>query len=289
MSEGQTFYLLIALFYLSGCIKSAAPGGIAITKNLFRGWSIRQPLATLAGVGKSLYLAPLVPWPGAIVLSASTSGQSSIITRASAWRLLRLTHSATLHLRFISLLIFALFFGIIPYVYYLEGDSFRIRLIIGYTFFLILYASTCFFFIHRRFAREKKGERLKHLFFNIITPWHTMRSADDILLQGKLQNIHPLTLASLCKDLERKAFLGQALRNAMYRKDPQFSQEEVQSILSSSGIAQSELTTPPAQESDDSTQYCPCCLASFSKEAKCCEECDNVPLSTFAKLKKKAS
>ncbi|GAA5497371.1 hypothetical protein Rhal01_03565 [Rubritalea halochordaticola] len=289
MSEGQTFYLLITLFYLSSCIKSAAPGGIAIKKNLLKGWSIRQPMATLAGVGKSLYLAPLSPWPGAILLSSSCAKQSAKITRASAWRLLRLTHRATTHLRFISLLIFALFFAVIPYIYYLDGDSIRTRLVIGYAFFLILYASLCFFCIHRRFVPKRKAERIKHLLLNIISPWSAMRCSDDILMQGKLQAIHPLTMASLCKDSERTTYLGQALRDSIYRKEPQFTLEEVKSTLAASGIKQSDLTKPPLLESDDSSQYCPCCLTTFSAGTAYCEECDHVPLKSFRDPEQQAS
>lgn len=283
MSDGQVFYTAIVCFYLLSCFKPSATNGLAIHKRVFKGWQYRNPLMTLGGIRKSIYLSPLCPWPSSIVIAQGHSsgqrlGEGSM---ASSIRLIRLLHRASADLRWISLNVLILFLGVIPFLYLKESASFRTYMAIGMGLLLMLVAGIRFVGLHRRFAPQEKGERYKQFFFALTMPWHTMRLADELMLIPRVLETHPLALATMADDLRGMDFRAQITRDAIYLKKPRFSETEVNRVWKSMQVDTSAFTQAPVQEDPESCSYCPCCHGLYTASVNNCSDCDQIELVRF--------
>ena len=284
MSDGQTFYAVILLLYICSCIKSLTANSVGVSKCPIRGWRLHPPITTLAGVQKSLFVASLVPWPSALIASQPASGTNVSLpgSIASSLRLIRLAQRASNELRLLSLGIFILFFGLIPYSYYTEAASNKTLTLIGFSFFLIILATLHYMGLHRRFAPEDKAERYKQLFLALTMPWHAMRLSDEFLLNLKFTTIHPLALVSITNDSRGTQYLAQALRDSIYRKKPTFSEKEVRTVFTALHInTEIFLSEPIPDESPENSSYCPCCHSNYTAEIDTCSDCDDTRLIKY--------
>jgi len=283
MSDGQTFYAVMMLLYLCSCIKSQASQSVGVRKNAFRGWRFHPPATEMAGIKKAFFIAPLLPWPSALLVSEPQSKTSSRrYTISSSLRLIRLVHRASSDLRLLSLNVFIFFFGVIPYSYYMEGASNKTFTAIGVSFFLIFLVTARYIGLHRRFNPLDKGERYKQIFLALTMPWHAMRISDELLLSSKFSSIHPLALVSISNDLKGKQYLAKALRDSIYLKKSTYIEQDVRTVFQSLNINTDPiLSNPSLDSSSGSTSYCPCCHTSYLVNVKTCSDCDDTPLEPF--------
>lgn len=286
MSDGQAFYLLMVLLYLYSCVKAAESDSIIIHKRWRKGWALRQPIAILAGVSKVLHCAPLLPWPSSAVVSRNHgSAPQPKISQSSQRRLIELTRRSSGDLRQLSLLLFALIFAFIPYIYYTKGESPQTYAAIVSAFACMLVIGSRYFFLHRRLSPQQPVERWKNLFFCLTMPWHAMRIADELMLIPRLTSISPLMLAAHCQHPSGDVFLAQSLRNAIHRKRPNFSLSEVRATLHAAAIDPTPFTrSPQISDKTDGSHYCPCCHSLFTSHTSYCSECDNLPLSILDEI-----
>ena len=296
MTDGQEFYTLIVFFYIFSCIKLVPPGGVAVYKRFFRGWTLREPMMSLGGVKKSLFFAPLLPWPSAVVISEysdisgdtdsdlSADGRGNapqIGSPASRVRLIRLAYRASVDLRLISLYILILFLGVVPYCYSHEGGSIRTITAIGLSFLAMFLAGLRFFFLHRRFAPNQRVDRYKHGVFSLIMPWHAMRLSDEFLHLPRFSHIHPVILASMDDGPRGNSYLAKSARESVYSKNPAFLEPEVKSLFESLGIEWDVFFTTPEKTDPEATYYCPCCQSEYTSPASQCGDCDGVNLVSW--------
>ena len=290
MTDGQQFYGLIVIFYLFSCFKLLPPKGVAIYSHFFRGWVLRKPLTSLGGLRKDLFLAPLLPWPTAMVMSEHLQpsehekNDNDLVvatSSASTIRLIRLAVRSSADLRILSFYVFIFFLGVIPYIYMREGASPHTWLAIGLSFIFMLFVGLRFFALHRRFASKQRADRYKHLFFSLIMPWHAMRLSDEFLHLPCFCQIHPLALASMDKHGRGHAYIAKAVRDAMYLKKPVFDLPEVKSTLKSLRIDFEPFLDPPVKNDPKSSCYCPCCHALYMPPASHCGDCEKVRLLSW--------
>ncbi|GEM_PF-1437371 len=298
MTDGQQFYTLIVFFYLLSCFKLAPLRGVAIHSRFLRGWVLREPLTSLGGLHKDLFLAPLLPWPSAAVMAEYPSGSGSLrslsreargdggdseveVSPASTVRLIRLATRASSDLRIFSLYVFIFFLGVIPYFYMREGASPRTWWAIGLSVFFMLAAGLRFFFLHRRFAPDWRADRYKHLLFSLLMPWHAMRLSDEFLHLPCFCHVHPLVLASMDERGRGRAYIAKAVRDAVYLKKPMFELSEVKSVLKSLRIDFEGFLVPPEKDDPESFCYCPCCHTPYGSSASHCSDCEEIKLLTW--------
>ena len=72
MSDAQSIFIVLLGFYGFESLKFAAFGAYSIRSPLLfsRRWNPQRPTVQLMGVKKSVYLAPLLPWPHYQLMSA---------------------------------------------------------------------------------------------------------------------------------------------------------------------------------------------------------------------------
>lgn len=284
MSDGQTFYAVLVLLYLSSCIKWAAPGSIGARTGLFGAWKLQRPLATLGGIRKSIFFLSLLPWPSALVV-AEPSHSQNVARRGgllSSLRLIRLVQRASSDLRMLSLGVFVTFFVLIPYVYYREAGSVRTFYTIGIGFTWMLMAGLRFVGLHRRLVPDDPAERYKQLFLTMTMPWHAMRLSDELLLQARF-SIHPLALASLVDERRGSPFLAQTLRDSIYLAKPLYAEDEVRAVYYTLGVEADRFLVPPVRDESDAgaSNYCPCCHTAYTAGTEVCVDCENTALRMF--------
>ncbi|MFK7911983.1 MAG: hypothetical protein AB8F34_15485 [Akkermansiaceae bacterium] len=113
-------------------------------------------------------------------------------------------------------------------------------------------------------------------------PWHAMRLSDELLLNPQFSTAHPLALVSLTNDQRGKQFLATSLREAIYLKDPIYSEKEVRNVYKNLHIdAEIFLTEPSPDGSAESTSYCPCCHNNYTASIDVCVDCDKTPLHKY--------
>ena len=291
MTDGQEFYIILALFYGFSCFKLALPRSVGVSKLFFRGWSLRSPLMFLGGINKILFLAPVLPWPSVMVVAeyppALDQGESQVdrITHSSRIRLIRLVDKASVDLRLFSFYLWILFFGMVPYFYSTEGASVRTLTAILLCFVLTVIIGLRFFFIHRRFEPLCKAERYKHFLLALLMPWHAMRLSDELFNSQRLRHIHPIALASMSKNPKGRAWIGKKVREARFLKNPQYPESEVLCVCHGVGINPERYFDLPTKNDDDASLFCPCCHATYasSVDIRECVDCDGVLLHEFPK------
>ncbi|NWK54647.1 hypothetical protein HW115_03430 [Verrucomicrobiaceae bacterium N1E253] len=282
MSDGQSFYLLLLLLYLSSCIKVSARGCQGVVKTAWGSWRLRPSVASLGGIRKDLFIAPLLPWPPVLILAKGTA-EVQLQRRGSQASLLRLTRlivRASADLRLMSLGVFLTFFVLVPYRYHLEGGSPRVMYTLAVGFILMFAAWLRYSSLHRRLWPKQKAERFKHLFLSMTMPWHAMRLADELLLVSPISGLHPLAAVSLVEGAKGRCVLGKALRESIYLDHASYKEDDLRRLYGLLGVDAESLLMPPDRESGGE-HYCPCCHEVYSQAVDVCSDCKETSLLRF--------
>lgn len=277
MTDAQTFYLLLAAFYLYECLSFAPSGSQAFVGKGGRIWQWREPAFHLSGAHKDVFCAPLIPWPRLLLVFSPKqdppSSHSPLALRHLRKRSVCLAEITT-PLRRLSLLIFLHYFFVLPFLYTYHSETIfvPIAILLGE---LYAFIGACRFYrLHKRLFPEDKGERRLETFYNAFFPWHTMRAA-DLIVRKKTANWHPLLcLANDPHSTRNMRQLSRRWREATHTGDT----AELTEILKQADIDPSHWNEPPALEAKQ--QFCPLCHTVYEAGPESCADCQNVPLQS---------
>ena len=156
MTDAESFYLILASFYFLECLKLCPPRTVALANSTGKAnsWTPRSELVRFMGINKWVYIAPLLPWPGLIIVVAKEFTQNgSSKTIGSPLRIKRLTdryRKATLGLRVLSACIFCYYFALLPYLYFLQRGTPSFFISVGIGYLLMLAAALLLFRVRAR-------------------------------------------------------------------------------------------------------------------------------------------
>ncbi len=280
MTDAESFYLVLVVFYLIECVKFQPPGARAIENawGLKYRWKPKIEFSRLLGIRKWLFLSPILPWPGKILIIGQDPELKSPrkpITAYQVNQLLHLLEKSTQMLRRVSTLVFVYFFLVIPYLYHLQRGEpeFFLSIAIGYA--LIWITAALFFTLHRRWLPLEKGSRIVNTIYTALLPWHSMRCVDDIVM-SKVRNWDYPTLLAAKKDSPRCLdLLKEFWRKAHYLKAHPYSLAQLVATTRDAKIDTSSWLTPIGISGD---KVCPCCFAPYESSARFCNDCAEVEL-----------
>ncbi len=282
MTDGQSFYFVLTLFYLIECIKFAPLESEALISRAgaFGACSLRRPFSTAWGLKKSVFLAPLLPWPASMYFlsgDAHAAPRKPRVQRVSSIRHhQRFLQRATQTLRSLAVLNLLNFFLILPIVYVRTYDERAILAVVGFCYLTLLGTAIHYHRLHKRILPSEKADRLKTTIYTALLPWHAPRAADEIFLKSSLR-WNPV--AGLAANVGNKGVLQQLQyhwRAAHFHPAPRYSKPAIADSLRQASIAPDHWLDAP--ESLDAPKYCPCCHSGYEKQASHCSDCDGVTL-----------
>ncbi|MDQ8187144.1 hypothetical protein [Pelagicoccus sp. SDUM812002] len=282
MTDGQSFYFVLSLFYLIECIKFAPLGSEALVSRTgkFGTCSLRQPFTTAWGLKKSVFLAPLLPWPASMYFLTGdndvTCRSSRILLVSSIRHHQAFLQKATQPLRALAILNLLNFFVFLPIVYVRTYDERTILWTLAYCYATLLAAALHYRRLHKRLLPREGADRLKTTLYTSLLPWHAPRAVDEILLKSSLRWS---PIATLAANVQNKAILRRLQyhwRAVHYHPAPRFNKSAIADALAQADISPADWLEPPTQL--DSPQYCPCCHSGYETQATHCSDCDGVAL-----------
>ncbi len=282
MSDGQTFYVVLALFYYLECLKFAPPDSLAMISPLggTRKWRPKQRLMVAWGLGKSVFIGPLLPWPSLIFVvsgsNAKSANEKRVQTVSGVRREVAFLKRSTASLRGLSLVHFLIFFAALPLLYWHYGDHLIVLATVGLAYLLLFATAIHFSKLHKRILPEQSVERLKATLYTAFLPWHAMRCADEIIT-GRSLSWNPLAvLAANADNGKTLAILQKLWRESRHLSNPRYPTEAIEALLRIEKLDTTDWITPPKQL--ESPQYCPCCHTGYENQATHCVECPGVEL-----------
>jgi len=280
MTDAESFYLVLAVFYVIECVKFQPPGARAIENawGLKHSWKPKDEFSRLLGIKKWLILSPILPWPGKIFIvgqGPEPKTRHKPITAYHVNQLLNLLEKSTRILRGVSTLVFLYFFLVIPYMYHLQKGEpeFFVSIAIGYA--LIWITAALFFSLHRRWLPQERGSRIVNTIYTALLPWHSMRCVDDIIM-GKVKAWDYPTLLAAKKESPRCLdLLKESWRKAHFLKSHPYSLTKLEATTRNAKIDTSDWLTPIGISG---AKVCPCCFAPYESTARYCNDCAEVEL-----------
>lgn len=275
MTDAQTFYLLLASFYLYECLSFAPNGARAFVGTGGKQWRWRGPAFHLSGAHKDVFCAPVIPWPGLITVfppSQPRSSEHSPLALRHLGKKSALLGKITASLRRSSLVVFLHYFLVLPYFYYFHLGTIWVFVVIIAGEFLAVITAIKFYYLHRRLFPDLKGERRLETFFTAFFPWHAMR-ASDLIVKRRTADWHPLVcLVSHPHSRANLKELARLWRKATYEKDT----DELSDLMSRAEINPAPWNQPP--DLSDDQQFCPVCHTIYEEGPENCADCSKVPL-----------
>lgn len=283
MSDGQSFYLVLALFYLLECVKLAPASSLGLV-SLFGplgSFSPRPQLLMAWGLGKSVFLAPILPVPGLLYLLPSEGEKNHASAKRKSASSIRHHHRFLVHaarrLRVLALLNFLNFFLILPVVYVRLQEETIILYTLGYCYATLLLTAFHYHRVHQRLFPRQKADRLKTTLYTALLPWHAARCPDEIFIKAS-QTWSPLAaLAANTAHTNSRSLLQRHWREAHFKAKPAYKRDTLANILQATGIEFKTWLDAPTD--CDSPFYCPCCLNNYEIQATHCTDCQGVPLA----------
>jgi hypothetical protein len=274
MTDAQSFYLLLAAFYLYECLIFAPNGAWAFVGRGGVKWRRRAPLFQLSGLHKEAFCSPVIPFPGFQLVFPVVPDS---LPKAGGLRRFKkqcvLLGKITIHLRICSLVVFLHYFLLLPLVYrHIVGSPAMIAIIIQGEL-LAFYTAFSFNRLHKRLFPEDKWERFLETLYTAFLPWHAMRSS-DLIIKKRSADWHPLAaLASHPDSPANQKQLARIWREARLAGDT----AALEGFLNEAGIDPTPWDQPPELE-NPSQKYCPVCLDLYEEEAETCADCKGVAL-----------
>lgn len=282
MTDAESFYLVLALFYFIECLKLRPPGTTALANAFGQGnsWSPRSELVRLMGIGKWVFLAPILPWPGLMIVSAiEPRGKGASKKISSPLRIKRLSYIFKKHafgLRILSAAIFCFFFLLLPHLYFLQRGTPIFIVSIGVGYLLMLAAAWLQFRIRRRLFPDSKTLWITQSLYTALLPWHAMRCSDEIFMEYTRHWSWPAILAAHIDSPQSRSQLLRLWREAQWNRRANYSIDELKPIFDKVNL-NTETFEFSANERD-APKYCPSCLTSYQSSAIHCADCHEIEL-----------
>ncbi|EDY83902.1 hypothetical protein VDG1235_3529 [Verrucomicrobiia bacterium DG1235] len=282
MTDGQSFYLVLTLFYLLECVKFAPPKSLGLVSRIgrFGACAPRPQLMMAWGIKKSVFVAPFLPWPAIMyIISGYTDADHSSkrLKTASAIRHHhRFLKRATNKLRSLAILNLLNFFLVLPIVYTRTYDEFAILYCLAYSYAVLLLTAIHFHALHKRLFPTHKADRLKATLYTALLPWHAPRAADEIYLKASSQWSPLAALAANTHHPATLDLLQRHWRKAHFQPQPNYTATTLSAVLARAQIDPGTWLQAPSDL--DSPKYCPCCHNGYEAIATHCADCQGIPL-----------
>lgn len=282
MTEGESFYFILAAFYLLECLKLAPPDGLAFVSRFggARAWRPRPPFTMAWGLRKAAFWAPILPWPSLIVIVAGKNenehARKRIRTVSGIRRRARFLARATARLRALSVVSFIVFMIALPFFYGYIGDPRLIFAAVGFGYLTLATTAVHFYALHRRILPDHKSERFKSTIYTALLPWHAMRCADELFIGSAREWSALATLAANAQDRAALDTLKRLWRAARWHPRPPFAIETMDRILAQARLDPAKWLDAPTD--GDSPQYCPICYGGYESSATHCADCRGIAL-----------
>jgi hypothetical protein len=283
MTEGQQFFLIFCLLYLSECVLWVKPGGWVFLSGWWGRWKVSEPM-TRAGRGRFVFSQPLPPLGWGFVCGEGAvlhAEVSAVRTRLEEFQ------AATARLRGLaSSLVLPWFFALVPLTYWRVGATLPFWLVLGSGWALLVAAGMIFTRAHRRLFPGKGEERWAHSLLVSLVPQHAIRSP-GLLARHWLAECHSLAVAAAV--LEADDFRRLAAR--VWRElafppsgpDPALISAErvtLEGILREQGLDHQAFAAPP-ERVGNAVAYCPRCHVLFQVAPATCADCGGLAVVEF--------
>lgn len=280
MSDGQTFLLILFLFYFLECCVLVKPGSRVFVRGFNGYYSPRTKLLDLGGLRKEFYFLFFFPWPGrAFVFPPEGADTRALPSKLPSYGryLARLQREGS-ELALRGLMLWLIFFLFIPILYYLDPWNLRVFLFVAIGYLLMIWQSVRYHCLHHRFFPERGEERLKQTLYLLFFPWHGMRAGEYLTLRPRL-DLQRIAIQSLL--LEPSKFKVAA--RLAWRKEafgPRRDEDRLQRLeafLEGRGqdVAKFADEEPGVGEEE---LFCPVCHVVYSSSAEQCADCGGVEL-----------
>jgi hypothetical protein len=139
--------------------------------------------------------------------------------------------------------------------------------------------------LHKLFFPSDVDGRFKSVFSTVLSPINAIR-AMDALARDLMAGFHPVAVAAVvCSQQELEIFAGEQLRASRFGASgtswyTQQLQLALTNMLSKKGVAATQLLSAP-QRHESCVQYCPRCLAQYTKVRESCADCGYTELMEF--------
>lgn len=286
MTDGQSFYLVLTLFYLIECVTFAPLGSLALVSRTggFGHCSPRSALMMAWGMKKSVFIAPLLPWPGTLYFVSNQNekrpGNWKISTVSGIRRHQSLIRNASKTLRLLAVLNFLNFFAVLPLLYVRTYDEATILWGLAYSYAVLFATAAHYHALHKRLLPSFAADRLKTTLYTALLPWHAPRCYDELCQKSSLRWDPIAAWIANAQNKATLAKLQQYWRDAHFLKQPTYPARALEDALKQSELNYSNWLDAP--KNPEGSLYCPCCHAGFEKPAEQCSDCDGVALKSSA-------
>ncbi|MBC2604586.1 hypothetical protein [Pelagicoccus albus] len=282
MTDGQSFYLVLSIFYLIECIKLAPPESEALICRVgrFGNATLRKPFMVAWGMKKTVFLGPILPWPYRMYFLSPqrvTARPERQLTRvANVRRHQRLLEKCVPKLQLLAILNFLNFFVLIPLVYVKTYQEQPILISLAFAYAILLVTALHYRALHKRLLPSHKAERFKTTLYTALLPWHAPRCVDELALGSSLRWAPLAALAANASNLKVLAHLQRLWREAHYQPHPEYSLQQLEDATRQAQLdTENWLKTPPDLSAP---KFCPVCLSEFEEIAETCEDCRGTTL-----------
>lgn len=283
MSNAQSILLILIFFYLVECLKWAPIGAVSLRTNGFTGekFSLLRPTMIFFGMGKSMFLAPILPSLQLQLITDRTDESAHQHSRVKLAvgvrrRFFRL-RARTLLLRTFSFYIFITYFVFLPGLYLRFGEGSYVYTTVGVGYLLQAFCALCYFSTHRRLFPRKRAIRALHTFYNLALPWHAMRASDELFINSSAEWSELAMLGAATEPEQTDGQLALYWRQSQLAKSAPYSKQTLQSTLNEVGMS-SEAAMQSVIPEAAGQNYCPCCGIIYRAEVLYCLDCHNLRL-----------
>lgn len=286
LTEGQQFFLVFVVLYLSECVLWVKRRAWVFLSG--RRWRVNAPLR--GDSGRPAFASPLPPFGWGFVTGEMAHSGYRLDTAGVREALNTFTAATRPLSRLIHGGLTPLFFLALPLTYWAYGATLPFWLLLAAAWGALAAAAWLFHRAHRQLYPEAKNERRQHTILVALVPQHALRSP-GLLARPWLSAFHPLAIAAVV--LEREAFTTLASRlwrEAVFPSPtstpplppagPTLSPEELATFLRCQGIEPDTLLSPP-NPTPGAQAYCPRCHAQFQTSATHCPDCAGLPVRPF--------
>ncbi len=281
MTDAESFYLVLAGFYLFECLKLQPTQRNAFsTLGTGKGhWAPKRELSRFLGIRKWAFLAPLLPWPGAMFIVPRRQPNPRSPSPLRTRRLIRIYFARASRLRILSMGIFLYYFAALPYLYFhLKGEALFLGAV-AFGYALMIWAALLLFRAYRALKCGKSEGLAPQLIYTCFLPWHAMRCADELAFAySRAWNV-PSVLGALSDSPKCRNSLERLYRDSLFRPSALYTSEALTPALEFSKIDPARAVAAPS--GIGRARYCPCCQATYEPGIERCSDCRDVPLISF--------
>ena len=276
MTDGQSFMLVMLGLYALECFALVRPGERVLVRGWGKFYREREPFLDLEGARKRVVFLTFLPLPGRSHVILPAVGEGIGLYGRAGLRRLGLLNEQADGMRWRGVLIFVVFFLLVPAVYrFSEVVNLRLIGLVVFAYGLGIWQTCAYRAKHRRFFPKADEERLKQVLSMPLLPWVAMKGGDKLALRPDVRN-HPLVV---CRELMDKAdfekLAGRTWREVVVRGEDELEKNALSDYLRELGYDLEKLMEVPT-ELIGASRYCPLCLTGYEESGSECSDCDGV-------------